>query len=174
MHLVFQSLPTIMVMSLLPAPAAITLSKQSAQVFQSLHSTAAMCSISKHSAAKTSTVRTTVRGRPRGSPARPSNPTGLGIQHFPTPSSRDKDRKVEPRKAVRTPNFPPPKNRSNNSKDEAFEFGTTADKPTRGLYRSDKENATSGMSLSTTGTSILGRESSSDMNGMRAAMDRRQ
>jgi len=109
-----------------------------------------------------------------------------GNQYFSTPSSKDKQAKPEgailpSRTYVSTPSSKD----KNHSKAATSSSHSTAQyiSPPSGklgkanaagsssghLYRSGKENTTSGMSSTTTGTSILGR----DIPGMSAALERR-
>lgn len=109
-----------------------------------------------------------------------------GNQYFSTPSSKDKHAKPEgtvlPSKTyVSTPSSKDKdrsKGATGNSHPTAQYISPPSGKSGKanlagslsgGLYRSGKENTTSGMSSTTTGTSILGR----DIPGMSAALERR-
>jgi len=93
-----------------------------------------------------------------------------GNQYFSTPSSRDKARsRGDASTPYRNQHLSTP-----TSKERTRSRSETGDTPragssSTGLYRSGKENATSNMSTSTTGTIMLGR----DIPGMQAALDRR-
>lgn len=109
-----------------------------------------------------------------------------GNQYFSTPGSKDKHGKPEgailpSRTYISTPSSKD-KNRSKGAAGNSHSAAQYISPPsgvsgkaiavgnsTGGLYRSGKENTTSGMSSTTTGTSILGR----DIPGMSAALERR-
>lgn len=118
-------------------------------------------------------------------PATPVN--AQSNQFFSTPSSKNKHLKSElttlPSTAYASTPSSKDKNRSKSDSSHARLATLNISAPSAktgkaaaagsssgNLYRSGKENATSGMSSTTTGTSILGRE----VSGMSAALERRQ
>ena len=112
------------------------------------------------------------RGESASSTALPMTPGNTqNAQHFSTPSSKDRSRTTgEASHVHRNQHLSTPKGKDRSrSSGEVDEMHAT-DTPATGLYQSGKENSISGMSATTTNTSILGRETS----GMAAALERRR